>query len=142
MDKYFNINKLIILYLKINIFFYLYIMTDKALQALRIVLDVQEVNTINELTIENKELTIENKVLKNSIENLMKKLICIQNKAEDLYHWRGENTLDNILKNNTKDYLKEVYGENYKIQFQQAKDKQMENFNEEELEGLLELLPS
>tara|TARA_Y100000389_G_scaffold69101_1_gene65714 strand:+ start:5311 stop:5658 length:348 start_codon:yes stop_codon:yes gene_type:complete len=75
------------------------------------------IDTLSEITIIN-ELTIENKILRKTIENLFQKIVCLEHKSNDLYNWRGSDTLDNIAKNNHDNYLKKIYGENYRIKFQ------------------------
>lgn len=77
------------------------------------------IDTLSEINIVN-ELTIENKILRKTIENLFQKIVCLEHKSNDLYNWRGNNTLDNIVKNNSDHYLKKIYGENYRIKFQNA----------------------
>ena len=105
-------------------------------KALRIVLNVQEVNRI-------KELSIENQILKRELMNSIVQIHKLKSQARDLFYNRGENTLTTIAAMNSEEYLKYTYGENYKEKFNyednvltlitHGLDPLLNNFSDEEI---------
>ena len=105
-------------------------------KALRIVLNVQEVNRI-------KELSIENQILKRELMNSIVQIHKLKSQARDLFDNRGENTLTAISTMNNEEYLKYTYGENYKEKFNyednvlslitHGLDLSLNNFTDEEI---------
>ncbi len=105
-------------------------------KALRIVLNVHEVNRI-------KELSIENQILKRELMNSIVQIHKLKSQARDLFDNRGENTLTAISSMNNEEYLKYTYGENYKEKFNyednilslitHGLDPSLNNFTDEEI---------
>ena len=79
-------------------------------KALRIVLNVKELDTISNLRIENN-------ILKKEIKKILEKFYKVERKCSDLFDYRGDNTLSDIINYNNDNYLKNIYGNNYKEEF-------------------------